>query len=323
MGAKDTKAKEYLSDNERFADLCNAVLFDGEQVVRAEDLEEKDTAEVLSVFGTDKKEVQLQRWRDLLKSVVVKSIGSAYVVLIGVENQSDIHYAMPVKNMLYDAMNYSAQVNNIGKHHKKAGDSGSQAEFLSGFYRDDRLMPVVTITVYWGSKEWDGPRCLHDMISSTDERLKKFVSDYHINLVVPQEITDFDKFRTTLGEVLEIIKVSEDKAAMKQLLATNPQFAAMDNESVSAINTFIGVNIPVNTEGSVTDMCKAWEDQREEDRNAGRAEGRTEGRLFEVYSSVQDGDYGIKRGAEKLGITEEEFEKRMLEAGFQIPVSCD
>ena len=158
------------------------------------------------------------------------------------------------------------------------------------------------------------------MISSTDERLKKFVSDYHINLVVPQEITDFDKFRTTLGEVLEIIKVSEDKAAMKQLLATNPQFAAMDNESVSAINTFIGVNIPVNTEGSVTDMCKAWEDQREEDRNAGCAEGRTEGRLFEVYSSVQDGDYGIKRGAEKLGITEEEFEMRMLEAGFKIPV---
>ena len=114
------------------------------------------------------------------------------------------------------------------------------------------------------------------MISSTDERLNKFASDYHINLVVPQEITDFDKFRTTLGEVLEIIKVSEDKAAMKQLLATNPQFAAMDNESVSAINTFIGVNIPVNTEGSVTDMCKAWEDQKEEGRTEGRTEGRRE-----------------------------------------------
>ena len=109
-------------------------------------------------------------------------------------------------------------------------------------------------------------------LNGTDERLKKFVSDYHINLVVPQEITDFDKFRTTLGKVLEIIKVSEDKAAMKQLLATNPQFAAMDNESVSAINTFIGVNIPVNTEGSVTDMCKAWEDQKEEGRTEGRRE---------------------------------------------------
>ena len=62
-------------------------------------------------------------------------------------------------------------------------------------------------------------------------------------------------------------------------------------------------------------MCKAWEDQKEE--------GRTEGRVFEVYSSVQDGDYGIERGAEKLGITEEEFEKRMLEAGFKIPVSSN
>ena len=78
-----------------------------------------------------------------------------------------------------------------------------------------------------------------------------------------------------------------------------------------AINTFIGVDIPVNEEGSETDMCKAWEDQKEE------------GRLFEVYSSVQDGDYGVKRGAEKLGISEEEFEKRMLEAGFRIPVASD
>ena len=103
-------------------------------------------------------------------------------------------------------------------------------------------------------------------LNRTDKRITSLISDYKIHMVIPQEMDDFSKFRTTLGEVLEIIKVSEDKAAMKQLLATNPQFAAMDNESVSAINTFIGVNIPVNTEGSVTDMCKAWEDQKEEGR---------------------------------------------------------
>ena len=80
--------------------MCNVVLFDGEQVVKADLLEEKDTTEVLSVFGTDRKEMQMQRWRDLFKSVVMKSIGDAYVVLIGVENQSDIHYAMAVKNVL-------------------------------------------------------------------------------------------------------------------------------------------------------------------------------------------------------------------------------
>lgn len=60
MGKKDTKAKEYLSDNERFADLCNVILFDGEQVIRAESLQERDTAEVLSVLGVDGKEVDFQ-----------------------------------------------------------------------------------------------------------------------------------------------------------------------------------------------------------------------------------------------------------------------
>ena len=85
MGAKDTKAKEYLSDNERFADLCNAVLFDGEQVIKAENLQEKDSTEVLSVLGTDEKEIQFQKWRDILKQAVVKSYGNMYFMLVGIE----------------------------------------------------------------------------------------------------------------------------------------------------------------------------------------------------------------------------------------------
>ena len=121
---------------------------------------------------------------------------------------------------------------------------------------------------------------IRSLPAATREELwaQKIQKPKSISLVVPQEITDFDKFRTTLGEVLEVIKVSEDKEAMKQLLATNPQFVAMDNESVSAINTFIGTNIPINEKGSVTDMCKAWEDQRMDGLLAGRKEGREEGR---------------------------------------------
>lgn len=51
MGEKDTKAKEYLSDNSRFADLCNYVLFQGEQIIKAETLIEKDSTEVLSILS--------------------------------------------------------------------------------------------------------------------------------------------------------------------------------------------------------------------------------------------------------------------------------
>ena len=58
---------------------------------------------------------------------------------------------------------------------------------------------------------------------------------------------------------------------------------------------------------------------REEGRIAGRKEGRQQGREKEIFLSVQDGDYGIKRGAEKLGISEEEFIIRMEKAGYRVP----
>ena len=53
--------------------------------------------------------------------------------------------------------------------------------------------------------------------------------------------------------------------------------------------------------------------------NKGREEGREEGRELEIFSSVQEGDYDVSRGAEKLGISEDEFAKRMKEAGYNIP----
>ena len=194
-------------------------------------------------------------------------------MLVGAEAQADIHYAMPVKVMTYDTMNYSAQVKSTARAHRDAGEHGTSAEFLSGFHKDDKLTPVITITVYLGAKPWDGPRKLSDMFRETDGWMEELVSDYKIHLLVPQEIEDFSKFHTSLGAVFEMIKASEDKEAMKKLIATNPKYRTMDNASVSAINTFIGVNIPINEEGGETDMCKAWEDQREEDLETGRKEG--------------------------------------------------
>ena len=53
-------------------------------------------------------------------------------------------------------------------------------------------------------------------------------------------------------------------------------------------------------------------------REEGRKEGRRAGREEEIFLSVQEGDYGIKRGAEKLGISEDELIKRMEEAGYKV-----
>ena len=69
------------------------------------------------------------------------------------------------------------------------------------------------------------------------------------------------------------------------------------------------------TEIEVVNMCKAWDDHKKR----GIQEGMQQGRLFEIYLSVQEGDYSAKRGAEKAEMSLDEFEKAMSKAGYKIP----
>ena len=80
MGVKDSKAKEYLSDNRRFSEICNYMLFGGAKIIKPQDLKVCDSTEVLSIFGIDRKQIIRQKWRDLLKSVSVKYTGNMYIV---------------------------------------------------------------------------------------------------------------------------------------------------------------------------------------------------------------------------------------------------
>ena len=111
-------------------------------------LKERDTTEVLTALGLDKKTIAMQKMRDIFKNASIKYTGKSYVVLIGVENQSDIHYAIPIKNMFYDVMAYGNQVKETAKKHRKDKDTTTSDEFLSGFTKEDKLIPVITITVY-------------------------------------------------------------------------------------------------------------------------------------------------------------------------------
>ena len=58
---------------------------------------------------------------------------------------------------------------------------------------------------------------------------------------------------------------------------------------------------------------------RKEGMSLGRKAGLLEGKETEIFKSVQDGDYGVARGAEKLGVTELEFIEKMENAGYKIP----
>ena len=212
---------------------------------------------------------RMQKLRDIFKNASIKYTGKSYVVLIGVENQSDIHYAIPVKNMFYDVMAYGNQVKETAKKHRREKDTTTSDEFLSGFTKEDKLIPVITITVYLGTKEWDGPRKLSDMFDDVDEELLPFIPDYRINLLAPREITDFTGFRTSIRQLFEVLKNAYDKEKMQEVLQNDEKFSRVDRETVEAINLFAGTDIDIDEKEEVIDMCKAWEEQKNEGRELG------------------------------------------------------
>ena len=110
MGKLDIDAKQYFGIAARFADAFNFLLYDGKQVIVPEDLKELDAAEIVLPFKNKDRD-RIQRQRDLLQAMTE---GSAIYIILGSEMHSEIHYAMPVKDGLYDMMNYAAQVEKDG-----------------------------------------------------------------------------------------------------------------------------------------------------------------------------------------------------------------
>lgn len=149
----DTILKTFWRDNDHFADLFNAALFDGEQVLNPADLMEVDT-DVSSMVKFNNHAETVQKVLDVVK----KTAYGVDFVIWGLENQSKIHYAMPLRHMIGDSLSYLKEYNEIAARNKAEKGCESSDEFLSNLKRTDRLHPVISLCVYYGEKEWDGRR---------------------------------------------------------------------------------------------------------------------------------------------------------------------
>ena len=265
-----------MSKNEIFADAFNFLIYDGEQVIKSEELKELDSTEIVLPYGNEAGEPK-QKFRDVLKLWSAKQDENAIYVIFGIENQDKVHYAMSVKNMLYDAMNYAKQVENAKKSYKKNKVKLSDEEFLSGFRKGDKLLPVITLTVYFGAEKWDGAKSIHEMLSIKNEKLLKFVPDYKLNLITPESIKEeeFDRFKTGLGMAMQYIKHQNDDVA--EVITKNRKFERLDRETANLINTVTGSKLEFEETKGEVNMCRALENFRRQAKEEGREEGREEG----------------------------------------------
>ena len=131
----DTVLKNYWNNNEQFADLFNAVLFGGEQVISPDELEDADTEES-SVLEHREYAESIKASRDNIKIHKRSTAYGVELVMLGIESQEHIHYAMPMRVMGYDYGTYKMQYDsNAKKYQKKNGMT--EDEYLS------RMKPFV------------------------------------------------------------------------------------------------------------------------------------------------------------------------------------
>lgn len=174
MPTPDAALKEFFKDNAIFASVFNGYFFNNDEVINPDELEQADTAYTESV-NAEMKIDRINKYRDNVR----KTSGGLFVIL-GIEDQNKIHYSMPVRKMLYDALGYSAEITSKGSVQDRK--SWTVAERLSGVSKGTKVTPIITVVFYTGEDVWDGPRSVHDMMD-IDKRVRQFVPDYPLYVI--------------------------------------------------------------------------------------------------------------------------------------------
>lgn len=288
----DTVLKNYWNDNEQFADLFNAVLFEGRQVIKPDELENEDTEESSVLEHRDYAE-SIRASRDNIKIHKKSFIHGVQFVLLGLEHQERIHYAMPMRVMGYDYSSYKKQYDSNARKYKTA-DGMDDDEYLSKMKRTDKFMPVVTIIVYYGEKPYDGATTLQGMLSISDE-MKNLVNDYKIRLVEAREnkLTLHNMNNRDLFNLLQI--VLDNTIPKKEAREKAIQYSREHKIDKSVIMTVAGAaNMKLDynalVEKGVGDMCTLFEEIAKENEIKGKAEGEAKGiiKMLEKYNVSDD-----------------------------------
>ena len=280
MRDKDVLTAAYLKNNSRFADLLNGWLFGGRPVVRPEDIQELDSAEIRIRRDRVTGGVRIgKRYRDVIRRV---ALGMRFAVVC-VEEQSEVDYTMPFRVIGYDLDRYEQQLRIRRQEHRERKDLKAE-EYLSGISREDRFLPVVTLVLYFG-KHWDGPRNLKDLLDLEGmlPEVRELLADYPVHVIEVGNYPYAEAFRTDLKLVFGFVQNADDKEKLQA-------FARAEEEALSELaeDAYDLISVMTGTEeldrikkekqerkGKVN-MCKAIDDMLADAREEGRERGRSE-----------------------------------------------
>lgn len=310
MGKGDTSLSVWLGDKERFADLFNGAVFQGEQIVEAERLEpdKKEAKELIS--SKDGKLNNIERNRD----IVMKWKDGVNLAILACENQEKIHYAMPIRTMLYDGLSYAEQIRQLRKKNKMSDSD----EFLSGMRKEDKLIPIFTLIFYYGDKAWDGSKDIYGLLEEptnpkVKEALIQFVPNYHINVLDINQLQDVSQYKTDLQVVFGMLKCRKEKEKIKKYVQENADyFYHVDIDTYNVLRVLLKAEKQlekIKEKGKEEiNMCEALQGIFDDGVEKGKEQGMNRINQLTIILAKQNRTEDIIKAA-----NDSEYQKKLLE----------
>lgn len=308
MGNKDIGLKSYFKDATRYADLWNGGVFQGRQIVRADELQE-----ITPVHSKSDESAVLERIGDL---VMKQSYDGRRFAILALENQEKIDYGMPARILLQEALEYDRQIKEIRRenernyreHYKIQNREDSSTvyrndgEYLYKFRKEDRLLPVVTLVVYWGEGKWEGAESLHEMIDFGDtpegKELKKLIPEYPMHFLDLSDFQHYEYFRTDLRPLLELFQRRNNKEKFAEYIRESEKIRNMNEESWYLLSQKTDSKSIRNLikkrereEKEERGMCNALDELIADGKEEGKIEGRAVGKAEFIVDLLEE--YGI------------------------------
>lgn len=283
MGQKDITEKLLEDYNDVFADIINGLIFNGEQRILPESLE---NTQVHSQYKAEDGKVH-ELERDVAKYWKDKKVELA---ICGIENQSSVEKNMPFRIVGYDGASYRSQLLEERKE----------------------ILPVMTIVLYFGTnRHWYGKKNIKGLMKIPEE-LNDYINDYEMKVFEIAWLTEaeIDRFHSDFKIVANFFV---QKRKNKNYIPDDPTEIRHVDEVLKLLQVMTSderYQMIFNRKKGVHSMCDVAERLEKIGIEKGLKQGIGEG----IEQGIEQGiELGKTAGihAEKVRVY-----KRLIEKGF-------
>jgi hypothetical protein len=227
----------------------------------------------------------------------LKKVNGVHIrLIVGVEVQSYIDYAMPVRVMDYDSVEYSRQIREIRQVDRQK-HSGQVR--LSSISKVDRLTPALTLVLYIGEIPWDSAKNLHGILDfdKVSEAWRPYIADYplHVLDVCHEPDERLLEFPDDLSCLFLLLKYQKNKADLMKIVQNISAFRHVDEDLYDAVWSYtnedelLQLKDNYSEEGGIN-MCQAIRELVADSKQEGYSTGKQEG-IVEGYSTGKQEGY--------------------------------